>query len=99
MIKKLWSTLRILFCLGMARTFGQYQHSGWNGEFEFAKYQWCGRYWVIPLGPDEEYSYKLRWGFKSKKQLAIFMVWREHIHKGEVEYANVLFTTRDWIGC
>jgi hypothetical protein len=42
---------------------------------------------------------KVRWGFKSKKQLHLFMVWREFYDElGDVEFATVLFTTRDWIG-
>lgn len=41
---------------------------------------------------------KVRWGFKSKKQLPLFMVWREFYDKrGDVEYASVLFNSRDWI--
>jgi hypothetical protein len=46
--KKFCHTLRILFCLGMARTFGRYEYSGWNGEIDYAQYQWRGRSWLIP---------------------------------------------------
>lgn len=42
-------------------------------------------------------EYRTRWGFKGKKQLPLFMVWREHWHGGEVIHADVLFNTRDWI--
>lgn len=42
---------------------------------------------------------RVRWGFKSKTQLPLFMVWREYFDDhGEVVHASVLFTTRDWIG-
>lgn len=34
-----------------------------------------------------------RWGFKSRKQLPLFMVWEEYRHNGEVEHATVIFTT------
>lgn len=39
-----------------------------------------------------------RWGFKSKNQLPLFMVWREHWIDGDVVYADVIFNSRDWIG-
>lgn len=52
-IRKLASTVRILTCLGMARTFGQYQHSGWDGDINYARYSWRGREWIIPTGPAE----------------------------------------------
>ncbi len=41
---------------------------------------------------------KIRWGFKSKKQLPLFMVWEEIWEGGRVVHAKVLFTTWDWIG-
>ena len=47
-IRKLGSTLSIVFNLGMARTFGRYRRSGWNGEFDYALYEWRGRLWTIP---------------------------------------------------
>jgi len=47
-LKKLCSTVRILACLGLARTFGQYEHSGWDGTISFARYRWHGQSWVIP---------------------------------------------------
>ena len=36
-----------------------------------------------------------RWGFKSRNQLPLFMVWEEYWHGGEVAHATVLFSTRD----
>ena len=51
-MSKLFSTLRIVVTLFMARTFGRYEHSGWNGEFEYARYRWAGKSWVIPLTED-----------------------------------------------
>lgn len=47
-IRKLANTLRILACLGMARTFGQYEHSVWSGDFHYAQYRWRGQSWAIP---------------------------------------------------
>jgi hypothetical protein len=35
----------------MARMFGEYHHSGWNGQVEFARYRWRGEEWLIPTGP------------------------------------------------
>lgn len=48
-LKKLANTLRILFVLGMARTFGDYIHSAWNGECDVAVYRWHGKEWTFPL--------------------------------------------------
>lgn len=46
---------------------------------------------------------RIRWGFKSKNQFPLFMIWEEEwdwdgatgIH---VAYARVLFNSRDYIG-
>ena len=36
----------------------------------------------------------IRWGFKSKTQLPLFMIWREDRNSfGDVEFASVIFTT------
>lgn len=48
-MKKFALTLKIAFTLIMARTFGRYIISGWNGEFEYAKYEWRGHEWCVPL--------------------------------------------------
>lgn len=53
-IRKLISTLHMLACLGMARTFGTYQHSGWDGAVEYARYYWRGRYWIFPTSPEDK---------------------------------------------
>lgn len=50
-MNKLFSTIRIVFTLFMARMFGEYQHSGWNGEYEYARYTWQGEDWIIPTAP------------------------------------------------
>lgn len=47
-IRKFFSTLRICGCLIMARTFGTYVHSGWDGVNEYAQYRWRGQEWRIP---------------------------------------------------
>lgn len=40
---------------------------------------------------------RIRWGFRSKNQLPLFMVWREELVE-DVGFASVLFNSRDWIG-
>lgn len=47
-LKKLRSTIRICGILLLARTFGKYKGSGWNGEFDYVKYEWRGKIWVFP---------------------------------------------------
>lgn len=49
-IRKLGRTVLILSCLFCARMFGQYQHSGFDGTIEFARYRWRGVDWIIPTG-------------------------------------------------
>jgi hypothetical protein len=41
---------------------------------------------------------KIRFGFKGKDQLPLFMVWKEYWEGGEVVFAKVLFSSLDWIG-
>jgi len=53
-LRKLCGTIRILARLGMARTFGEYIHSGWNGEISYARYRWRGREWIVPTGHAED---------------------------------------------
>lgn len=50
-LRKLRSTTRLLANLWMARTFGEYVHSGWNGQVEYARYRWRGQEWLIPTSP------------------------------------------------
>jgi len=45
---KLFSTLRILSRLFMARTFGEYIHTVWNGTFRYAEYKWRGKTYYFP---------------------------------------------------
>jgi hypothetical protein len=40
----------------------------------------------------------IRWGFKSKNQLSLFMIWEEEWSNNEVIFAWVLFNSRDVIG-
>lgn len=40
----------------------------------------------------------LRFGFRGKNQLPLFMIWREYWENGEVVYAIVVFNSRNWIG-
>ena len=49
-MRKLWHTLKLASCMVMARMFGEYQNSGWDGNVDFAIYHWRGRSWFIPLG-------------------------------------------------
>ena len=51
---KLSSTIKIMFSLGMARTFGVYVHTVWNGQFDYAVYLWRGKMWAIPTTPISE---------------------------------------------
>lgn len=51
---KLLHTIRIAATLTLARTFGTYEHSVWNGEFNYARYAWRGKSWAIPTSPIEE---------------------------------------------
>ena len=39
-----------------------------------------------------------RWGFKSKKQLPLFMIWEEDWQAGQVVGARVIFNSIRWIG-
>jgi len=50
--RKFLGTLRILFFLGMARTFGRYVVSEWSCEHgDCARYVWRGQTWLIPTAP------------------------------------------------
>lgn len=53
-MQKLISTFRILFALGMARTFGTYVHDCWNGEFDYAVYDWRGKRFAFPKSAMED---------------------------------------------
>lgn len=48
--------------------------------------------------PPEAWTTKVRCGFKGKNQLPLFMIWVEDRRWGHVEYARVVFNSRDWIG-
>ena len=48
--KKLWGTLRIVATLALARTFGEYVHSAWDGKIHYTVYKWRGDKWLIPSG-------------------------------------------------
>ncbi len=50
-LRKALSTVRLMMSMGLARTFGEYVNSGWNGDFEYHRYRWRGEEWVIPSGP------------------------------------------------
>lgn len=49
-LRKLSRTIKIAATMALARTFGTYEHSGWNGEFDYCRYTWRGKSWVIPQG-------------------------------------------------
>ena len=51
-MRKLWSTIRICATIIVARHFGQYVHSGWDGEHSYARYRWRGRDVFIPTLQD-----------------------------------------------
>lgn len=48
---KFFKTLRMCWRLMMARTFGQYIHSGWNGQNDYARYRWRGHDYFIQTTP------------------------------------------------
>jgi hypothetical protein len=50
------------------------------------------------LDVPEVVTTKKRWGFKSRTQLPLFMMWEEDWCNGEVVYGRVTFNSRDWIG-
>ncbi len=50
-IKKFCSTLGICARIIMARTFGEYVHSGWNGQCAVARYRWRGHDYFIQTEP------------------------------------------------
>ena len=41
---------------------------------------------------------KIRFGFKSRKQTPLFMIWKEYWESGEVIFAAVIINSVDWIG-
>ena len=53
-LRKLWSTLRMLTILGLARTFGHYQHSAGDNGLNYARYTWRGKDWAFPTSHFEE---------------------------------------------
>lgn len=55
-LRKLRSTLRICAALFLARTFGDYRHTIWNGDFEYAVYNWRGDMWAVPTKAMEDGS-------------------------------------------
>lgn len=102
-LKKAVSTARILFNLGMARTFGHYEYSGHTEDgVDYARYRWRRQSWIIPTSfVQDEYAClvpKLRCGFRSANQLPAFMVWREWWDGNEVVHADVIFNSLDYIG-
>lgn len=54
-LHKLGKTSAMLFCLFMARMFGEYRHSGWDGVIEYARYSWRGHDWIIPTSAAEPF--------------------------------------------
>lgn len=48
-IKKLFNTLQVCCLIITARTFGRYQHSGWDEYGDFAHYEWRGHSVRIPM--------------------------------------------------
>jgi len=53
-IMKLANTIKILFTLGIARTFGKYEIDVWNGSFTYAIYLWKGKKYIFPKTPLDE---------------------------------------------
>jgi len=51
---KLISTTKICVTLFLARTFGRYEHSAWDGQRDYALYTWRGKTWAFPTAPIEK---------------------------------------------
>lgn len=47
-IKKAWQTFKICKTLFMARTFGEYLYSGYDGGCTYARYRYDGLVYEIP---------------------------------------------------
>lgn len=43
-------------------------------------------------------TYRIRFGFKGKYQLPLFMIFKEEVENGEVVFAWVIFNSRRYIG-
>jgi hypothetical protein len=50
-LKKFCGTLGICARIIMARTFGKYIHSGWDGRMAFCLYRWRGHDYYIQTEP------------------------------------------------
>ena len=50
---KLGRALKMLGILFLARMFGQYVHSAWDG-FHYARYRWRGREYAFPTSAFDE---------------------------------------------
>lgn len=50
-LRKFLNTLRIAGRIIMARTFGEYWHSGWDETGEYALYRWRGGVLRVPTIP------------------------------------------------
>ena len=53
-MKKLFNTIGVCFTLFLARTFGTYIESGWNGIHDYAIYKWRGKSYTFPLSENDE---------------------------------------------
>ncbi len=53
---------------------------------------------LVQYGEIHMHNTRIRWGFKSKNQLPLFLVWREYLFDEEVLYAEVVFNSQNWIG-
>lgn len=53
-LRKFPSTVKIAFRLVMARTFGEYRHTVFDGAMSYAVYRWRGKWWAIPTSPIED---------------------------------------------
>lgn len=95
-MKKFIGTLRICSGLMMARTFGDYVVSGWNGQNHYAQYVWRRHVYFIPTDAIEPYrAYtKIRFGFRGKREAALFRLWREYWDGGDVIFAETILILR-----
>lgn len=50
-MRKLRSTIATCAALFMARMFGRYEHTVYDGSFEYHRYRWRGEVWAFPKAP------------------------------------------------
>lgn len=52
--RKLVRVTKMMSKLWRAQMFGIYKHSGWGGSIDYARYEWRGKEWIIPINYIED---------------------------------------------